>query len=301
MDLLALIHRKSIPQPWEEGEKIPWNDPEFSQRMLSEHLSQAHDAASRRFDIIDRQVQWIHANVLQRQPTHILDLGCGPGLYSQRLAELGHTCTGIDFSPASIAYAQAQAAEAAASAGAETGLSCRYILGDIRTTDYGRPDDNWGEGYGMAMLIFGEFNVFHPDDARTILKKAHAALAPGGILLLEPHTFDMVKELGHQSPTWYTTPSGLFSDQPHLALQESFWDEERRVATDRFYIVEATPDAFTACSIHGAASSMQAYTNEEYISLLGSCGFGAVTIYPSMGQGTGVLQRGLMVLQARRY
>jgi len=293
LDLLELIHRKSIPQPWEEGEKIPWNDPEFSQRMLSEHLSQVHDAASRRFDIIDRQVQWIHANVLQRRPTHILDLGCGPGLYSQRLTQLGHTCTGIDFSPASIAYAQAQAAEA--------GLSCRYILGDIRTTDYGIPDNNWGEGYGLAMLIFGEFNVFRPDDIRTILKKAHAALAPGGILLLEPHTFDMVKELGHQPPTWYTTPSGLFSEQPHLALQESFWDEERRVATDRFYIIEATDGASTPHTILGAASSMQAYTNEEYIALLGSCGFGAVTIYPSMGQGTGVLQRGLMVLQARRY
>ena len=293
MDLLALIHRKSIPQPWEEGEKIPWNDPEFSQRMLSEHLSQAHDAASRRFDVIDRQVRWIHTNVLQRQPTHILDLGCGPGLYSQRLTELGHTCTGIDFSPASIAYAQAQAAEA--------GLSCRYILGDIRTTDYGSPVDNWGEGYGLAMSIYGEFNVFHPNDARTILKKAHAALAPGGILLLEPHTFDMVKELGHQPPTWYTSPSGLFSDQPHLVLHESFWDEERRVATDRHYIIEATPDTSAPPTIHSAASSMQAYTNEEYISLLGSCGFGAVTIYPSMGQGTGVLQRGLMVLQARRY
>lgn len=35
----------------------------------------------------------------------MLDLGCGPGLYSHRLATLGHRVHGIDFGPASIAYA----------------------------------------------------------------------------------------------------------------------------------------------------------------------------------------------------
>jgi predicted TPR repeat methyltransferase len=44
--------------------------------------------------------------VLQSEPQRILDLGCGPGLYTQRLASLGHTCVGIDISPASIAYAR---------------------------------------------------------------------------------------------------------------------------------------------------------------------------------------------------
>ena len=50
MNLLDLIHRASPPAPWAEGDKIPWNDPDFSRRMLREHLSQAHDAASRRID-----------------------------------------------------------------------------------------------------------------------------------------------------------------------------------------------------------------------------------------------------------
>ena len=45
--LTDLVHRAPIPLPWAEGDNIPWHDPEFSQRMLREHLSQAHDAASR--------------------------------------------------------------------------------------------------------------------------------------------------------------------------------------------------------------------------------------------------------------
>jgi 2-polyprenyl-3-methyl-5-hydroxy-6-metoxy-1,4-benzoquinol methylase len=77
--------------------------------MLAEHLTQAHDRASRRSTIIDQHTAWIHETLLQWQPATILDLGCGPGLYSNRLAALGHTCVGIDYSPASIAYAQKQA------------------------------------------------------------------------------------------------------------------------------------------------------------------------------------------------
>ena len=66
--------------------------------MLREHLSQAHNAASRRLPIVDQQVSWIHEKLLAGTPSRILDLGCGPGLYVVRLAAQGHTVTGIDYS-----------------------------------------------------------------------------------------------------------------------------------------------------------------------------------------------------------
>jgi SAM-dependent methyltransferase len=145
MNLLDLVRRSSSPEPWSEGDNIPWHEPGFSARMLKEHLSQAHDAASRRFEIIDRHVAWIHGQLLGGQPTRILDLGCGPGLYSGRLARLSHRCVGIDYSPASIAYATEQA-EA-------EGLACTFVHEDIRTAEY-------GTGFGLAMLIYGELNIF---------------------------------------------------------------------------------------------------------------------------------------------
>lgn len=72
---------------------------------------------------------------------------CGPGLYSTRLARLGHTCVGIDFSPASIRYARETAEREE--------LACTFRHEDIRSADY-------GSGYNLAMLIFGEINVFCP-------------------------------------------------------------------------------------------------------------------------------------------
>ena len=117
-----------------------------------------------------------------------------------------------------MAYAAAQASQ--------HGLKCSYLLKDMRAADY-------GAGYGLVMLIYGEFNVFNPRDARTILEKAHAALVPGGVLLLEAHTFEAVREMGGRGAHWYSAASGVFADKPYLCLRESFWhaDHAARSAT----------------------------------------------------------------------
>lgn len=262
MKLSDLILRPANPQPWTEGEKIPWNEPEFSARMLKEHLSQEHDAASRRFAVIDQHVDWLHNTVLQGQPSRILDLGCGPGFYAQRLAQLGHRCVGIDFSPASIDYARQQAQAA--------GVDCTYQHGDIRRTDF-------DSGFGLVMFIYGELNVFHPDDVRAILRKAHAALHPGGQLVLEPHTYEAIVQIGNSGSSWFTTQGGLFSPEPHVYLEENIWQGASHTAIQRYFIIDA---ATAAVTFH--ASTMQAYTNEEYIALLEECGFGDVQIQPSL-------------------
>ena len=279
MTLPEIVRRQPVAEPWVEGDKIAWHEPEFSRRMLAEHLSQSHDAASRRFDSIDRQVAWIHRELLKKLPTRVLDLGCGPGLYTSRLAELGHECVGIDISPASVAYATAQADE--------SNLRCSYVLQDMRTADY-------GDGYGLAMLIFGEFNVFKPRDAEAILKKAHAALVPGGVLLLEAHTFEAVRAMGERDAHWYSAPSGVFADKPYLCLRESFWHPDHAATTERYFVVDAQT------GVVRYASSMQAYTDAEYRALLSGGGFGDIRFHPCMGGTASGHQDGLVVITSRK-
>jgi hypothetical protein len=60
VNLLDLVNRTPAASPWEEGEKIPWDDPAFSARMLSEHFSPALDAASHQRGLIDAHVRRIH-------------------------------------------------------------------------------------------------------------------------------------------------------------------------------------------------------------------------------------------------
>ncbi len=272
MNLSDLVSRPA-PRPWSEGDNIPWNDPQFSQRMLKEHLSQDHDAASRRFQTIDRHARFIIARVLPTPPgapARILDLGCGPGLYAQRLAQAGHAVHGIDFSPASIDYARQFAGNPAGNSAASAGFACAFTLGDIRAVPYPAGND-------LVMMIYGEFNVFCPADARAILTKAFAALKPGGRLLLEPHPEDFIRQLGKAPSTWYTAQSGLFSDQPHLMLFEACWDESARVVTNRHILVDAATGEVTRY-----AASYQAYTTAEYVSLIESCGFSHIEFFPSL-------------------
>ena len=267
-------------EPWSEGDNIPWNEPGFSRRMLREHLTQLHDLASRRSEKIDAHVDWIHREVLDSNPTRILDLACGPGLYSSRLARFGHSCVGIDLSPASIEYAREQADNER--------LDCDYIQSDIRTAEY-------GSGYGLVMLIFGEFNVFKPADAARILQKTHDALNEGGVFLLEAHTNEAIREFGLRPASWYSAESGLFSDLPHLCLQENFWDAESETITRRYLIIDASTG-----EIARYAQSLKAYTGEQYRAVLEGAGFADLRFHPSLIGKEDPSQPHLLAITARK-
>ena len=164
MDLNDLLQRTAPAEPWVEGDNIPWNDPAFGERMLIQHLNQDHDRASRRDEMIDAQVGWLHGTVLGSAPTRILDLACGPGLYTSRLARRGHTCHGINFAPASIAHVPNVAEE--------DGLACTYEQADLR-------EARFGDGFGLAMMLFGQINVFRRVEAEDILRRTCAAGGAG--------------------------------------------------------------------------------------------------------------------------
>lgn len=245
-----LLNRPKSPAHWQ---KIPWHDPDFSQRMLQEHLNQAHDLASRRSETIDQHISWIHAAILQNQPARILDLGCGPGFYTHRLSQLGHTCLGIDFSPASIAYAKAH-------------HDGDFQQADILTCDY--------EGeFNLVMLIYGELNAFSRESARLIINKAYATLKPGGSLLLEVTRLSAIQRYAEQTPTWYTSQSGLFSEKPHLCLSESFLEKDCQIT--HYYVFaedNTTPQRYT--TMH------QGYSEDDYRMMLER--FKAIDFYPSL-------------------
>ena len=279
MKLSDLVTREA-PKPWAGRSKLPWNDPGFSRRMLREHLSQQHDRASRRLDTIDRQVGWIHRTLLRGESGHVLDLGCGPGLYTSRLAMLGHTCVGLDFSPASIARARSEAER--------QGLACDYRLQDLR-------DGDFGSGFQGALFIFGELNTFSPREAQTLVSAAHRALAPSGFLILEVHTEAFVQEMGGRPPTWYTMQRGLFSDRPHLVLCECRWHPQARATTERFFVIDAETNGVTSFD-----STTQAYSNDEYVALLREGGFTQFEWHPSLEGIAAAAQEGVVVMVAWR-
>jgi ubiquinone/menaquinone biosynthesis C-methylase UbiE len=242
-----------VPEIWDGDYKLPWDEPGFSKRMLAEHLTQDHNMASRRVEWIDRQVEWIDQKLLAGRSATILDLGCGPGFYSHRLTARGHRCHGIDFAPAAIEYAQERNGD---------GARCEFVLGDIRKIAFGGP-------YDLAMILFGEMNVFSPSEVRAILQKAQASLVPRrGALILEIQTPEAIESSGHDEPFEEQCDSGLFSDRPYHYRTECRWLPEDRVTIQTFTITDAASGA-----AHVYRSATKAWSVEELRSLLEAAGF----------------------------
>ena len=111
-DALWKIHKRAEkPQPWQDGGNLPWDDPDFSQRMLREHLDDSHGAASRQTHERNLLIDFLCKKLRLRPNAKVLDVTCGPGLYAVELASRGCQVTGIDFSPAAISHARRLAAE----------------------------------------------------------------------------------------------------------------------------------------------------------------------------------------------
>ena len=256
--LRRLYGRSQPPAPWRDGANLPWDDPDFSERMLREHLDQSHGAASRRLPEIRGQVQ-VMRNWLGLQPgARLFDVTCGPGLYAAQFARQGVRVTGIDFSPASMRYAREHCA----------GLPCQFVQGDVRAMDFA------GQGFDAAIYLYGQFTVLRPAESADVLRRIRAALRPGARLLLE--ILDDEKFDKRDNTWWYTDRGGLWGDFPYLHLGERTWDPEQRAAVERFHILNLETGEM---QVYGLAD--QAYTSEMVSAMLHEAGFGQVDVHPA--------------------
>lgn len=266
--------------PWAEGGKLPWNDPVFSERMLQEHLSQEHDGASRRLQIIKRHVLWLHSVVLKKQSSKILDIGCGPGLYTERLSRLGHECVGVDYSPAAIRYARDMAQKER--------LNCQYLEADITESDY-------GSDFDLAYFLFGELNAFRPEQMRNIVARMGKALKPGGHLVLEMFTLDFLQQVGEKPDFTETVDKGLFSEKPYQRQTESQWFADELAAAERNVVTDsATGDTRVY------VNTLQGYQDKTYGQILRDAGFHKIKKIPSLGGTDAIDQHQLFVLYAQK-
>jgi SAM-dependent methyltransferase len=256
--LKQIYERRQPPVPWEDGDNLPWDDPAFSERMLREHLDQSHGAASRRLPEIRAQVQ-IMRDWLGLAPEQTLfDVTCGPGLYAAEFAGQGINVSGIDFSPASIAYARQHCA----------GLPCAFTQRDVRQMDFA------GRNFDAAIYIYGQFSVLQPEESRDVLRRIYAALRPGARLLIEILDYRRLHKT--EDTWWYTDQSGLWGDFPFLHLGERHWDAEKHAIVERFFVLNLETGQLDT---YGLAD--QAYTAAQVKKLLHDTGFTNVAVHPA--------------------
>ncbi|MDF2547154.1 MAG: hypothetical protein K0R93_2052 [Anaerosolibacter sp.] len=212
MDLKEIFRYVKQPRVFEEGTSNFWDDAYISKNMLAAHLNPDWDAASRKPKTIDKTVAWINQHFLQENST-ILDLGCGPGLYAERLARLGHKVTGIDFSKRSIEYAKESSNK--------QGLNIEYNYQNYLEIDY-------HEKFDAIMLIYCDFGTFSNENRAVLLQKIHKALKPGGFFVFDVFT-EAFKEDKEVNKDWYASREGFWAYEDHVVLSEVFHYPEEKV------------------------------------------------------------------------
>nr|WP_240927531.1 class I SAM-dependent methyltransferase [Paenibacillus thiaminolyticus] len=167
------------------------------------HFDENIPGGSRDSSFIDETIDFINNLAPVEKYKKVIDLGCGPGLYSQRLAMRGYDVVGVDFNQNSIDYAIREAQE--------KNLSIDYRNEDITNIDLENDFD-------LALLIYQIYGVFNPTKRKKILSNIHRGLKPGGLVLLDVLS-DTSYEKFEPKIVWVLSNEGsIFSDKSHLTL-----------------------------------------------------------------------------------
>lgn len=198
-----------------------WTDPHIGAQMLAFHLDGSHDLASRRTRTIDSFVGWVDAR-LGLAGRRVLDLGCGPGLYAQRMAQRGAVVTGIDFSARALDHGRESAAQA--------GLEIDYRLADYLA-------DPLPQGLDLVTLIYCDYGALPPQSRASLLARVRSALRPDGQLLLDVFPSDHASGFAEGLSLERHAAGGFFSPADHFVLRARHLYAEQLLTLERYLVL----------------------------------------------------------------
>ncbi|MBN2477474.1 MAG: class I SAM-dependent methyltransferase [Pirellulales bacterium] len=201
-----------------------WTDEHTSKQMLAYHLDAEIDVSSRRGAFIEQSVEWIGSHFKIDEGSRIADFGCGPGLYASRLAKLGATVTGIDFSARSMEFARGEAQQ--------SGLSIEYV--NQNYLDFETEDR-----FDLVLMIMCDFCALSPSQRMVMLAKFHSLLVQGGSVLLDVYSLAAFHEREETASYGPNLLDGFWSANRYYGFLNTFKYDDAKVALDKYTIVEA--------------------------------------------------------------
>ena len=223
--MISDIISKSVkPNIYEKGTSFMWTDELISKQILNVHLNPDIDLGSRKMSTIEKTANWILETQKEKGKLNILDLGCGPGLYTELFAKQGHTVTGIDISKTSINYARQSSIN--------KNLNINYHADNYLDIELK------SDSYDLIVLIYTDLGVLTPEERNKLLGKIYCALKKGGTFI-----FDVLKDSKLEDKTtpksWEVSKSGFWKSTPYLTLSESFLYKEQKVILYQHIVIDS--------------------------------------------------------------
>lgn len=212
---------KNLPLLYAESDDAFWDDEHISKYMLAAHLNPDCDNASRKQESIINSVNWIAGLCNGGVNKKLLDLGCGPGIYAELLAEKGFQVTGIDFSKRSIEYA--------VESSRKKNLKITYHYQNYLDID-------WNKEFDVVLLIYCDFGVLAPESRRILLNKIYRALKPGGILILDVFHEPYVKTFKEMQSIRYEQ-GGFWSPETYVVIQRNQYYGKSKNTLEQYLVI----------------------------------------------------------------
>jgi len=193
--------------------------------MLGFHLNEEVDVASRNSAFIDRSVEWIVSYFNVGVWTKIVDFGCGPGLYTTRLAQSQADVTGIDISNRSIQYAQEVASK--------EGLSIQYVNQNYLEFET-------DSRFNLILMIMCDFCALSPAQRKKMLSKFSEILEPDGSVLLDVYSLTAFDQREDAAIYEANLLDGFWSPNKYYGFLNTFKYEKEKMVLDKYTLIEAT-------------------------------------------------------------
>lgn len=202
-----------------------WTDPHIAQQMLKYHLDSSSDLASRSKEKIVKSINFFESFFKTNKLNKILDLGCGPGLYSHQLAQRGFHLTGLDFSHSSIQYAREQAKL--------DSLPINYLEADYLLQFP-------SEKFDAVLLIYCDFCALSPSNRGHLIHSVSQVLTQNGYFIFDIHTQKYFQNKIETTKFTDFPTGGFWSPRPYYELHETLLYPDEFISLDKFSIIESS-------------------------------------------------------------
>ena len=200
-----------------------WTTEHTSKQMLEYHLNGDIDFSSKNSGFIEDAIEWMTSHFNINEKTTIADFGCGPGLYTTKLAEKGAAVTGIDFSERSLQYAK-QIAE-------KKKLDINYIQANY--LDFGTD-----QKFDLITIIMCDFCALSPHQRNILLKKFNAMLKPHGSILFDVFSFNGFEQREESASYELNQLNSFWSAEDYYCFVNIFKYDTEKVILDKYSIIE---------------------------------------------------------------
>jgi cyclopropane fatty-acyl-phospholipid synthase-like methyltransferase len=131
--------------------------------------------------------------------------------------------TGIDFSTRSVSYAEEVASK--------EGFSIDYVAHDYLTYDA-------QDRFQLVLMIMCDFCALSPEQRKTMLRKFHGLLEPGGSVLLDVYSLTGFAQREETARYEENLLDGFWSPDKYFGFLNTFKYEDEKVVLDKYTIIE---------------------------------------------------------------